>query len=330
MKNWQETQELVAELRTRLGRGESVAWATVVSIQGSTYRRPGAKLLMAADGTLAGNISGGCLEQDVRERALEVLRAGQPACVHYDTGDVEDTLWGLGLGCNGQVDIFIQPVSPDTADWVEPLAQALDGNEAITVCTDLAGDASGQVRWARSGATDVTGLEDGVFCERLEPPPVVWVCGAGDDAMPLVALLASTGFRVAVLDHRPAFLTSVRFPAARQLEAVRPAEWPGPPTGNPSALVVVKTHTLQYDLEWVNQWIAAGARYIGLLGPRARRDEILAKVEPAQRDLVFGPAGLDLGGEGPEQVALSIVAEILAVYHQRPGGHLRDRLGTIH
>lgn len=330
MKNWQETQALLEQLRTRLGRGETVAWATVVAIKGSTYRRPGAKLLIASDGELAGNVSGGCLEQDIRERALQVLQTGCAACVHYDTSDVEDALWGLGLGCNGAVDLFIQPITPENAGWVESLWQALDGETPLTLRTTLEGAAVGQTQWADAQAGEVTGRAEGCFQERLEPPPTVWVCGAGDDALPLVALLDAVGFRVTVLDHRSAFLTAARFPAARRLEAVRPDEWEGPPPTDNAPLVVVKTHTLQYDMEWVTQWVKVGARYIGLLGPRARREEIVAKIEPSAAVCIFGPAGLDLGGEGPEQVALSIVAEVLAVYHQRTGGHLRDRSGAIH
>lgn len=333
MKNWSETQTLFEALHRRLSAGEHAALATVTQIAGSTYRRPGAKLLVTADGVLRGNVSGGCLEQDVRERALHVLATGKAVQVHYDTGDGDDTLWGMGLGCNGQVDIFIHPVTPaDLATVIDPACQALADSHVFGLRTTLTGPQTGrlQIDHAATGAAPLTTLTAGEFREQLVPPPMLWICGAGDDAIPLVDLAATAGFRVAVLDHRAAFLTAERFSAARWRQQVQPAEWTLPAMARGPHLAVVKTHNLSHDTTWVKQWLKADAIYIGLLGPRARRDELVRLLRIPPSTTLFGPAGLDIGGEGPEQVALSIIAEVLAAYHQRAGGHLRDRREAIH
>ncbi len=333
MKNWSETQTLFDVLHHRLAAGESAALATVILIAGSTYRRPGAKLLVTADGVLRGNISGGCLEQDVRERALHVLATGKALQAHYDTGDSDDELWGMGLGCNGQVDIFIHPVTPaDLATVIDPACQALADARVFGLRTTLTGPQAGrlQIDYEATGLVPVTTLTAGEFREQLVPPPMLWVCGAGDDAIPLVDLAATAGFRVAVLDHRAAFLAAERFPAARWRQQVQPAEWTLPAAAQGPHLAVVKTHNLSHDTAWVKQWLQTDATYIGLLGPGARRDELMRLLGVLPSATLFGPAGLDIGGEGPEQVALSIVAEALAAYHQRTGGHLRDRREAIH
>ena len=113
MKHWHETAEILERVKNLLGAGVRAAIATVVRISGSAYRRPGAKFLVAEDGSTAGGVSGGCLETDVRAIALEVARDGAPRLLHYETGSDEETLWGLGLGCEGAVDVFVQPAGEE-------------------------------------------------------------------------------------------------------------------------------------------------------------------------------------------------------------------------
>jgi xanthine/CO dehydrogenase XdhC/CoxF family maturation factor len=178
-------------------------------------------------------------------------------------------------------------------------------------------------RWQSLGARRV-------FVEVLEPPPRLLVCGAGDDARPLVALAASVGFRVLVADHRRGYLTAERFPEAQALLAVR-ADDEGVelPTGA-ETYAVVMTHSLQRDTAWILRLAPTDIPYVGLLGPRSRTARILADLGIAGGGRIFGPVGLDLGADGPEQVAVSVVAELLAARSGREPRHLREREVAVH
>ncbi len=355
MKHWNETAQLLDRAAALAAAGRRAALATVVGIRGSAYRRPGARLLIEDDGATLGGVSGGCLEGDVREVALDVLRTGIPHLLHYETGDDDSVVWGLGLGCSGSVDVFVQPAdSPRSADGLRAARALLSGDEPFAICTVIEGavdlgrvaafGAGGDVSASADRALErlsiaalgrgESGLQQAgprrVFVEVLSPPPSLFICGAGDDARPLAALAASAGFGVTVLDHRPAYVTAERFPAARRLECRRPEAGVGDLRVGPDAAVVSMTHSFAHDRDWLRAFLATDARFIGLLGPRDRRDEILRQLGADDEARVFGPVGLDLAADGPEQIAVSIVAELLAVRAGREPGHLRDREAAIH
>ncbi|MGH9145421.1 MAG: XdhC family protein [Vicinamibacterales bacterium] len=360
MKHWKETGEIIERVVGLAAAGRRAAIATVVRIRGSSYRRPGAKFLVEDDGCTLGGVSGGCLEADVREIALGVLRSGQARLLHYETGSDERTVWGLGLGCNGSVDIFVQRATE--APEVEilqaiqvllkqdagPLAFAtiVDGPDTVgrTMLVESRGVVTGSMdrsgldfkirrhaaQCLTSGGSCLSEIEGHlVFTEVLDAPPRLIVCGAGDDACPLVSYASDAGFAVTVVDHRAAYLLPTRFPSARLLLNLRPEDGTVPLSVNSETLVVVKTHSFAHDRDWVRGFLEAGAAYVGLLGPRARKDEILRQIG-AESTRVFGPVGLDVGADGPEQVAISIVAELLAVHSRRRGRHLREKAETIH
>jgi xanthine/CO dehydrogenase XdhC/CoxF family maturation factor len=169
-----------------------------------------------------------------------------------------------------------------------------------------------------------------MFTEILVPPPNLLVCGATDDARPLAAFAAAVGFRVFVVDHRSAHLTPQRFPDAHKLLLLRPDESSAALPLDRRTYAVVKTHSLERDTEWVARLARTDVPYIGVLGPRARTDRIVSELGIGNRDRVFGPVGLDLGADGPEQVALSILAELLAVWAGREPRHLRERAVAVH
>ena len=172
-----------------------------------------------------------------------------------------------------------------------------------------------------------------LFTEVLSPPPKLLVCGAGDDARPTVAFAAAAGFRVCVADHRPAYLTAARFPEAQRLFLLRPEETATELPQDRDTYVVVKSHSLLRDTAWIRRFIATEVPYIGVLGPKARIAKILVELGIAggpDSARVFGPVGLDLGADGPEQVGFSIVAELLAVHARRTPIHLRERAEAIH
>jgi len=363
MKHWQETSEILAIAAEAAsgGRPVPVALATVVRISGSAYRRPGAKLLVRDDGGMSGSVSGGCLEADVREHALLVGREAAPKLLHYETGSDDRAPFGLGLGCNGAVDVFVQPMgTPAFEETARHLRPSLQDGRAVAVATALEGTgagrsvvlaAGGQVkgstgdaaldrRLSELAAERLAGGESSldviegvkVFTEVLVPPPHLVVFGAGDDAIPLVRYALDAGFRLALVDHRPAYLAAARFPEAARRIQLRP-ETPGASAQLPlgrETFALLKTHSLERDREWTRLLIASEVAYIGVLGPRARVEEIMRQLPAKADERVFGPVGLDLGAEGPEQVGMSVVAELLAVRSGRSPRHLRDKDGPIH
>ncbi len=353
MKHWQETSQILERVA---GGSQPLALATVVKIEGSSYRRPGAKLLIEDGGPTLGGVSGGCLEADVREVGLAALKDGHCRLRHYETGADDDTVWGFGLGCDGTVQIFVQPLAGDTRRVLSRVRELLDGDRPFAVSTVLNGDAAGRVvlidpDGVGDGSTGNAGLDrevaarseawlDGsqsalwgddsrrVFTEVYEPPPRLVIFGASDDAMRLTEFASRIGFRVTLIDHRPAYIQPERFPQATHLVTRRPEEGVhGIPFG-PETYAVVMTHSLAHDLEWVGHLLRTDVPYVGLLGPRTRTDKILENVGGEGMDRVFGPVGPDIGADGPEQIALCIVAELLAVRSAREPGHLRKREGA--
>ena len=374
MKHWQETSQILGRVTELAAAGRRAALATVVRIDGSAYRRAGAKLLVEESGATRGGVSGGCLEADVREIALGVMREGTPRFRHYETGSDDRTVWGLGLGCNGAVDVFVQPAtSADAQDMARRVRALLAGDAPFAVSTVVRGPSTALGRMmlvaavgSRAGCTGNPALDrevarrteallavgesrrydiestcagtesTGVFTEVHVPPPRLVICGAGDDAMPLAAHASQIGYRVTVVDHRPAYLSRERFPDAERIDRRPDDGLEGLPLG-PSTHLVVMTHSFAHDREWGRRLLRTDVPYIGLLGPRARRDEILEQIgvtgEPAGAtgmDRFFAPVGLDLGADGPEQIAVSILAELLAVRTSSVPRHLRDKDGVIH
>ena len=361
MKHRKETGEIVARVTGLAASGRRAAVATAVRIDGSAYRRAGAKFLIEDDGTTIGGVSGGCLEADVRAIARDVMRDGAPRLLHYDTGGDDRSVWGLGLGCNGSVDVFVQcatePPASDTLQAVhfllehgaEPFAIATIVDPADGAGRSLIVDAAGLLTGSTGSAEldrDVARaalacLHDGVsriddiggrrvFCDVIAAPPRLVVCGAGDDARPLVSYAADIGFAVTVVDHRQALLSADRFPSAKRVVHLRPDDGDVSTLGvNEDTFVVVKTHSFAHDREWVAAAARAGAAYVGLLGPRARREAIVAQLG-IDAGRLFGPIGLDIGADGPEQIAISIVAELVAVRAARAGTHIRWNAETIH
>ncbi len=366
MIHWKETADALARLAVLAAAGRRAALGTVVRISGSAYRRPGAKLLVEEGGGTLGSVSGGCLEADVREVAQEVIAGGRASLRHYSTGTDEDVVWGLGMGCNGLVDVLVQPATAGVLAELAPrVRELLAGDEAFALLTLVEeGDGLGAMllvepdgtrrgslgpvteeqvgRLVAGGSAEAAGPVKrssvrqagggAVFVEPFEPPPHLLVCGAGDDAIPLVAYAADSGFRVTVADHRPALLAPGRFPQAARLVLARPEEPEALaflPPGN-RTLAVVKTHALAHDREWVRLLLAAGVPYVGVLGPRERTRGILREVGSEDDARVFGPVGLDVGADGPWQVATSIVAELLAFAAGREPRHLAQREAAIH
>jgi xanthine dehydrogenase accessory factor len=336
-----EIDAILEAAAERRARGERMALATVVSVRGSSYRRPGARLLVPEAGSPIGLISGGCLEEEAARLAREALELDAPMLVTIDHSAEGDELWGMGLGCRGVIELLAEP--PDmAAETLEALTAArvegrpsyllttLDGDRRRLTATEA--DALGE-RAALAVAHGRPAVIGEAVIDPILPPLHLVICGAGPDAVPLAAAGLRQGWRVDVADPRRAWLRPDRFPGARLLDvdAERVANEAG--AGEWTAAVVM-SHDYLRDAAFVGGLIGRGVTYLGILGPRDRTDRLLAELKTAPSDadlaVLHTPAGLDIGADGAEQVATSIVAEILSVLHGRSGGRLRDREGPIH
>ena len=326
--------------------GRALSLGMLVHTAGSTYRKPGALILIATNGEYAGLLSGGCLEGDLREHARAVIADGAPRTVRYDMRGEDEQLWGLGLGCEGAMDILLLRVSPESG-W-EPLAHlanALSAHQrtAVGVVVEstlphlppgslvlhadaraapelvtagvrealIGAAAEGQSRW-------VEGQGWKLFVLPLSLPPRILLLGAGPDALPVVEFAARLGWKVTLADHRPAYAVAARFPAAERVLRLDPERLTAAIDLNGYAAAVVMSHHLPSDLAYLRALAATAIPYVGLLGPAVRRERLLTELGAEARPLtqrLHAPVGLALGGRTPESIALAIVAELHAFVH---------------
>jgi xanthine/CO dehydrogenase XdhC/CoxF family maturation factor len=370
--NLSETAEVLAAVAGLVEQQRPMALATIVSVEGSTYRRPGARLLVPDEGEGVGNLSGGCLEGQVTEIGRDVMKSGECRLEFYDLTADDEVVWGWGLGCNGAIEVFIEPAA-NAVDSAAALSQAIIDERSLAVATVIESSLDGVAPGARilvypdgecrgslgdgsltseataaalqlfeSGSTEVVEITTGkgsarVFIESLTPPLRLVVCGAGHDAIPLVRAGAALGWRVDMVDDRASFLDAGRFPGAGNFIECEPGQINEQAALDERSYVVVMSHNYLRDRDYLRSLLGSPAAYVGMLGPRARLQRLLddlasdgVEAGSEQLERVHGPAGIDLGGEGPEEVAAAIVAEILAVSRGRPGGFLRERSGPIH
>lgn len=331
-----ELTQILDAVAAAHARGEAFALATVVTTAGSTYRRAGARLFIPATGEPIGNVSGGCLEGDVARIGQEVISDGQPRLAAFDMTADDDAVWGYGLGCNGSIEIFVEP-----AAGALEAAAALRAAQPTCLVTVLTGPSAGAHRLQTDGAA-AAALRSGIpvlslegrertFYEPILPPMRLIVCGAGHDAIPLVRQAAELGWRVTVADVRRTLLNAERFPGAADFCDADPEAAAGITAPDARTAVVLMSHSYLRDIAYLRSFLDMGLAYLGVLGPRGRTAQMLGELgEPGAIERLHAPAGLDIGAEGPEEVARAIVAEILAVTRGRGGGPLRERSGPIH
>ncbi len=329
-------KELQAIVRALLAdESEATVLATLVSVEGSSYRRPGARLIVRSDGSRVGSISGGCLEEDVIARAHEVSRTGTSDAVIYDTTSENDLVWGVGLGCHGIVRVFLERL-PRRPVWVQALADNFAARRPTPLVVVHAGGGAGPL-----GTRLATGNEPrdpaNIFLDTVAPPTALAIFGAGDDAQPLARMAKELGWQVTVADPRPAFASAARFPSADRLVSASADELVARLAPGPDALAVVMTHHYVHDVPILRELLSRPLAYVGLLGPRKRAEKILtdletqgANVTREVRQRLHAPVGLDLGADAPEQVALAILAEMQATLAGRNAKPLRERTRPIH
>jgi len=288
--------EVLAKAEEWRAEGEQVALATVVATRRSAPRPLGSKLAVTASGRLFGSVSGGCVEADVAERAKSVLEGSAPEVVSY--GIADDEAWSVGLPCGGEIDVFVEPFA-----GAPPIER---GTSYVVVSGDKAGE-----RWHDDTPTR-TELRGKVFAEAVTPPPRLVAVGAGDIAEALCALAKTLGWHTVVVDPRAGLATRERVPSADELLVA----WPEDVDVDADTALVSLVHEERLDIPALKRAVEGGAFYVGALGSRRaqeKRREHLGDL----LDQVRGPVGLDLGGETPSEVALEILAEMLAARKNR-------------
>lgn len=366
-----EIEEIVRAYEIARQKGQDCVLATVVHVEGSSYRRPGARMLVMPDGQLTGAISGGCLEGDALRKALYVLTLGEPMLVTYDTSDEDDAQMGARMGCNGVIQVLMEPVrceAPLTP--VHYIAEAIKTREASLLLTlfslenrrsaqqgtcliwknnGIAPEMNAPAIWAeeaqkvfrekRTVFKHYVSENGGIhaFWEYIETPIALTVVGTGKDAIPLVEMANILGWQTALADpvqnkQQPDFFV----PSCQFLTAKPEQLLENVPTDSRSAFVLL-THNYALDLRMLTPLLDTEVSYIGCLGPKKKTERMIDEIQrsgtnltDAQLNKIYGPSGLNIGAETPEEIALSILAEIQAVFAGKEGKSLRTNASSIH
>ncbi|MGI4020445.1 MAG: XdhC family protein [Janthinobacterium lividum] len=371
-----ELQRLLTAYDKQRDTKNACALATVTEVEGSSYRRPGARMLVTEDGQLTGSISGGCLEGDALRRARRVMTTGKSEIIVYDSTDIEEDLQhGAQLGCEGTIHILLESINyTDQNNPVELLRKTSRQDNPVVLITILSAKNSiAQLAGKRALITssdqqnisltedllvDALILNDAlgilssgqsftqnykidqetcrIFLEVILPAPRLTIYGAGNDAQPLVKMATSLGWRVFIIDGRAPQATIQRFPEAEKVHVVKIDDlnhqhlFPG--------YAVLMSHNYHYDFAALKLLVAfSQAKYIGILGPRKKTNRLLDDLEKAgiilneaENERLYGPVGLNIGAETAEEIAVAVMAELLAVRHQSKAGFLRELDGPIH
>ena len=347
----------------------SYAIATVVGTHGSTYRGLGARMLIEKDNN-TGSISGGCLEEDLQNFAQKAMKNGTPQIIDYDYTDNDDYLFGTGMGCSGQLQILITPMpSKNGQHFINTLKNAIEkGSQTILITvvapkehsnfstgdtfiysTDntnnfpkgidssirdlLQHNPSKNITFTRSLRKDFGGLE--ALFEIFSPPLTLTVFGAGDDSKPLISSGIGLGWELQLVDHRPALADESRFPNVEKIYYAPSGQWPQKLKLPPSSAAVVMSHNYLQDHAILEKLLTLPLAYVGVIGSHARNKKLFKELEakgikPSNPKNLYSPAGLDLGGDCPYALALSVSAEIHKVIHNATAVPISLGQGPIH
>lgn len=365
-----EIRDILAAHKLAKVSGLRSALATVVHVEGSSYRRPGARMLVTEDGKLTGAISGGCLEGDALRKALLAINQGENKLVSYDSTDEDDARFGIQLGCNGIVHVLFEPLK-DSYEFtpIHLLQELLDDREDAVLATlfsftnafqpgTVALQQAGRLRVLNSIRYDESlqqdtrsafdnkqsvninhsqdGLDYQVLFEFLQPPLEVIIAGAGNDVQPLVEMCDILGWSTLVVDGRSTHATPSRFPKAVRVMVRKAENILDDIETHQRQVFLLMSHNYNYDLNVLKQILDKKLLYIGVLGPKRKLERMLGEIYPDKTSVaeqfsnLHGPTGLDIGAETAEQIALSIVAEIQAAATKRGGSPLKEKPSHIH
>ncbi len=348
-------------------QNKQTALATVVQVEGSSYRRPGARMLVTEDGEITGAISGGCLEGDALRKAQFAIYQQKNKLEIYDSTDDEDNKLGVQLGCNGIVYILFEPVNSDDENNPISLLKSVAAKRKDAVVVTLFNP---NKNLPQKGTVAFINEDESFFkqnemqalkteCEtvlakkislikdyegscsalfQFIPPAIqLLIIGAGNDAQPLVEMASLLGWTITVVDGRPNYATQQRFSKANKILITKPSKILSAINIDEQTAIVLMTHNYNFDVAAFQQLINTNCRYIGVLGPKKKFDKIVDELNDKgiyiADDIlqnIFAPVGLDIGAETSEEIALSIIAEIKAVFSQRQGASLKERRTEIH
>jgi xanthine/CO dehydrogenase XdhC/CoxF family maturation factor len=362
-----EIQEILKKIQT-LQSKEKAILATVVDVQGSSYRLPGAKMLVLENGDTFGTVSGGCLEADILERAKQVLENGRPEVFVYDTTRDLDSVFSLNMGCRGIIKILLEPVTDNkllefiqtcladqqkgmSATLIDPKDENLLGKRLLIendqiVHSDFDEEVSKEIlSFAKNLRNSDEQMGQGlytfeignIFFDEIILPINLHIFGAGADAVPLATIAKNLGWYVTVIDHREAFANSERFQNADKILISHPEQTAENINLNENSVAVIMTHNYEHDKNILRVILNSKAIYIGKLGPKRRSENMLSELkedgfeyDSEKMQKFYSPIGLDIGADTPEAIALAILAEIQTVIKNRQGGFLRNRTGSIY
>ncbi|MBC7424734.1 MAG: XdhC family protein [Ferruginibacter sp.] len=373
-----EIKDIVCAFEKAATSAKACALATVVHVEGSSYRRPGARMLVTDDGMLTGAISGGCLEGDALRKALLAIAEGKNKLVTYNTMDEDDAKFGVQLGCNGIVHILFEPINiADVNNPISFLKKALAIRETAVLATLFSLKEKRQqigtcyLQQATGGtyyadvfinlsvtARDIIIAEVAValatrqslftmvnngesecsaFIQCLPPPVSLFIVGAGNDVLPLVAITQLLGWDVTIIDGRSSHANSQRFSQVKNIIISKPEIALSTINIDNTSVIVIMTHNYNYDIEVLKQSINMDFAYIGMLGPKTKMQRMYDGLQnegiiisDEKRNNIYSPVGLDIGAETAEEIALSIVAEIKAVLMGKNAQMLRHKEIPIH
>ena len=353
--------------------GKQTALATVVHVEGSSYRRPGARMLIEDDGQLTGAISGGCLEGDALRKALLVMTEKRSRLVTYDTMDDDDAKFGVGLGCNGIIQVLIEPIDISNPDNpIQYLKKVNEKRQTAALVTlfslqdrkgtqygtclllkedgglvqhvpvlkeVLLADANEVLINQNSSFKNYTSDDHNItaFIEVIKPPVSIIIIGAGNDVVPLVNMADILGWETTVVDGRANYAKQERFVSACQVLVAKPENVLEQITIDEHTVFLLMTHNYNYDMAMLRQLLGKTVTYIGMLGPKKKRERILNELKDEgsnfteqQLSVLHSPVGLDIGAETSEEIALSILAEIKAMFANKDVQSLRKIKEVIH
>lgn len=342
-----------------LAEGEKAVLATVVDLKGSGYRLPGARMLIKANGDTTGTVSGGCLEADIMERSKRVLETGRSEVFVYDTTADENSVFSLNMGCRGVLRILLEAVDGES-EIIAALRRTNEGRKRMIAAVVIDGELEIGKRLFLSDAAafdtvpgliddlrtfagsasnyetikyETEGGEVGFAFETIKPPVQLIILGAGADAVPLADAAHGLGWQVKVYDHRPAFVNRERFETADELVLLE-RDAKAEIAADDITAIVSMNHNYDRDKAMLAAALATNAFYVGALGPKKRTAQIMDELgnpfAESQLARLRSPAGLDIGADTPETIAVSIIAEIQSVLKHRNGGPLRDRTAPIY
>lgn len=365
-----EINDILKAYSAAVKSGKKTALATVVRVEGSSYRRPGARMLVTEDGELTGAISGGCLEGDALRKALLAIHQQSNKLITYDTSSEDDVEFGVQLGCNGIVHILFEYIDPAVAHNPLQLLKQLEKKrtDAVIVTlfslernavqpgtvlfyredeimtTDIAYEVVLQdiknVLQTKSSIIknieiDTTHFES--LIEYIAPPVSLIIAGAGNDVKPLVDMASLLGWDITIADGRATHATVQRFPLVKKVYVTTPQELMDKIIIDNNTFMVLMTHNYNYDLALLKSVVQCDFVYLGILGPKTKLNRMLDDLQAdgftitnAQLDCIYGPIGLDIGAETAEEIAVSVIAEIKAVLSGKKGTSLKYKKQKIH